>query len=132
MRFGLSVIAWLFAVSAAMAAPFATQDKFTVIYSFNGTDGTTPTSGLTLGPHNAFYGSTSTLVFKLTLDTKHRWQQKKIAPAIASPIICGLVAAIATYLAYRLTARAAEKQVSQGFKYGQVASASLVSRLPLA
>jgi hypothetical protein len=72
-----------------MAAPFATQDKFTVIYSFNGTDGTTPTSGLTLGPHNAFYGSTSTLVFKLTLDAKHRWQQKKIAPAIASLVGTG-------------------------------------------
>jgi inorganic phosphate transporter, PiT family len=52
---------------------------------------------------------------------------KVIAPALASPIICGLVAAMATYLAYRLTARAADHQVARGFRYGQVASASLVS-----
>jgi PiT family inorganic phosphate transporter len=52
---------------------------------------------------------------------------KVVVPAVASPIIAGIVAAVGTYLAYVITARAHEKRVGNGFRYGQVASASLVS-----
>ncbi len=52
---------------------------------------------------------------------------KVVIPAIASPIVAGLVAAVGTYLAYRITARRSEEAVSRGFRVGQIASASLVS-----
>jgi PiT family inorganic phosphate transporter len=52
---------------------------------------------------------------------------KVVIPAVASPIICGIVAAVGTYLAYTITVRSPEKRVAGGFRYGQVASASLVS-----
>ncbi|MFI9761972.1 anion permease [Streptomyces sp. NPDC051963] len=53
--------------------------------------------------------------------------EKVLIPAVASPVVAGVAALIATYLAYRLTARAREKSVTKGFRMGQIASASLVS-----
>ncbi|MGW2385545.1 anion permease [Streptomyces sp. NPDC001658] len=53
--------------------------------------------------------------------------EKVLIPAVASPIVAGVAALLATYLAYRLTARAREKSVTRGFRAGQIASASLVS-----
>ncbi|MFJ4922941.1 anion permease [Streptomyces sp. NPDC088725] len=52
---------------------------------------------------------------------------KVLLPAIASPLIAGLAALIATYTAYRITSRSRESSVNRGFRLGQVASASLVS-----
>lgn len=53
--------------------------------------------------------------------------QKILIPAVASPLVAGIAALLATYLAYRITARAREKSVTKGFRLGQIASASLVS-----
>ncbi|MGW7610668.1 anion permease [Streptomyces sp. NPDC054766] len=53
--------------------------------------------------------------------------EKILIPAVASPIVAGVAALLATYLAYRITARAREKSVTRGFRLGQIASASLVS-----
>ncbi|MYS20137.1 inorganic phosphate transporter, PiT family [Streptomyces sp. DvalAA-14] len=53
--------------------------------------------------------------------------EKILLPAVASPIVAGLAALGATYLAYRLTQRAKKDTVSRGFRAGQIASASLVS-----
>ncbi|WUH89084.1 inorganic phosphate transporter [Streptomyces sp. NBC_00433] len=53
--------------------------------------------------------------------------EKILIPAVASPVVAGLAALAATYLAYRITARASRDRVSKGFRAGQVASASLVS-----
>ncbi|GGJ11121.1 inorganic phosphate transporter [Streptomyces brasiliensis] len=53
--------------------------------------------------------------------------EKILIPAVASPVVAGLAALTATYLAYRLTARARKESVTKGFRLGQVASASLVS-----
>ncbi|GGV84472.1 inorganic phosphate transporter [Streptomyces massasporeus] len=53
--------------------------------------------------------------------------EKVLVPAVASPIVAGVAALIATYLAYRLTDRAREDSVTKGFRIGQIASASLVS-----
>jgi inorganic phosphate transporter, PiT family len=50
-----------------------------------------------------------------------------LLPAVVSPIIAGLVALIATYLAYRITARAARGTVTKGFKLGQIISGSMVA-----
>ncbi|TCC28002.1 inorganic phosphate transporter [Kribbella speibonae] len=53
--------------------------------------------------------------------------QKIIVPAVAAPIVAGVVALLGTFLAYKITARARKKSVNEGFRIGQIASASLVS-----
>jgi PiT family inorganic phosphate transporter len=53
--------------------------------------------------------------------------EKILIPAVASPLVAGLAALAATYLAYRITRRARHGTVSKGFRAGQIASASLVS-----
>src|ERR1700761_1539495 len=50
-----------------------------------------------------------------------------IAPAVLSPIICFLVAAIGTYLVYRLIRLLAPGEARRGYRYGQIGSAALVS-----
>jgi PiT family inorganic phosphate transporter len=53
--------------------------------------------------------------------------QKIIIPAVAAPIVAGVVALLGTFLAYKNTQRAQKKTVNDGFRFGQIASASLVS-----
>jgi inorganic phosphate transporter, PiT family len=53
--------------------------------------------------------------------------EKILIPAVASPIVAGIVALVATYLAYVITRPGREKEITRGFRYGQIASASLVS-----
>jgi PiT family inorganic phosphate transporter len=53
--------------------------------------------------------------------------QKIIVPAVAAPVVAGVVALLGTFLAYKITARARKKSVTEGFRAGQIASASLVS-----
>ncbi|WP_327232718.1 inorganic phosphate transporter [Streptomyces sp. NBC_01317] len=53
--------------------------------------------------------------------------EKILLPAVASPLIAGAAALMATYLAYRLTHRGRRSSVDRGFRLGQIASASLVS-----
>jgi PiT family inorganic phosphate transporter len=48
-------------------------------------------------------------------------------PAVASPVIAGLVSLLATYLSYRITRNADPRSVSKGFKYGQTVTACMVS-----
>lgn len=53
--------------------------------------------------------------------------EKVLVPAVASPVVAGVAALLATCLAYRLTDRVRRDSVTKGFRIGQVASASLVS-----
>jgi inorganic phosphate transporter, PiT family len=53
--------------------------------------------------------------------------EKILIPAVASPVVAGVAALIATYFAYRLTARGRADSVTRGFRLGQIGSASLVS-----
>ncbi|MFC6161035.1 anion permease [Kribbella sp. NPDC058693] len=53
--------------------------------------------------------------------------QKIIIPAVAAPIVAGVVALLGTFLAYKITHRAEKKTVTEGFRVGQIASASMVS-----
>jgi PiT family inorganic phosphate transporter len=53
--------------------------------------------------------------------------EKVLVPAVAAPLVAGLVAALATYLTYRLTRNGDPKTVESGYKAGQVVSAALVS-----
>jgi PiT family inorganic phosphate transporter len=57
----------------------------------------------------------------------HGLFQKVIIPAGISPIIAGLIAAIGTYLVYRITRAIPERTRSHGFRLGQIGSASMVS-----
>ncbi|MEV7980604.1 inorganic phosphate transporter [Streptomyces sp. NPDC086519] len=53
--------------------------------------------------------------------------EKIIIPAFASPVVAGVAALVATYSAYKLTARGRADSVNRGFRLGQIGSASLVS-----
>jgi PiT family inorganic phosphate transporter len=52
---------------------------------------------------------------------------KVILPAILSPVIAGVVAAAGTWLIYRVTIGVAKRFTDNGFRWGQIGSASLVS-----
>ena len=53
--------------------------------------------------------------------------EKVLIPAVASPVIAGLIAMTATYLTYRMIRTSDRKVVSSGFRVGQIVSAGLVS-----
>ncbi|WP_019932612.1 inorganic phosphate transporter [Nocardia sp. BMG111209] len=52
---------------------------------------------------------------------------KILVPAVLSPVVAALVAAIATRLVYRITATSDRRVVDNAFRWGQIGSASLVS-----
>jgi inorganic phosphate transporter, PiT family len=53
--------------------------------------------------------------------------QSVLIPAILSPFICMAVAAISTFIVYRLTKAIGEGRSKKGYRFGQIFSASLVS-----
>jgi PiT family inorganic phosphate transporter len=52
---------------------------------------------------------------------------KVILPAVASPVIAGVVAAVGTWLIFRIVSHLATEFADQGFRWGQIGSASLVA-----
>jgi PiT family inorganic phosphate transporter len=52
---------------------------------------------------------------------------KVLLPAVLSPVIAGAVAAVGTWLIYRVTLSVAARFTGNGFRWGQIGSASLVS-----
>ncbi|MET3804180.1 PiT family inorganic phosphate transporter [Nakamurella sp. UYEF19] len=50
-----------------------------------------------------------------------------VIPAILSPIVALIIAAVGTWLVFRITNRTPEKAREKGFRWGQIGSASLVS-----
>ncbi|MFD9664450.1 anion permease [Rhodococcus sp. NPDC059968] len=52
---------------------------------------------------------------------------KIVIPAVLAPVVAALVAAIGTWLIYRITAGVEENAKEDGFRWGQIGSASLVS-----
>ena len=52
---------------------------------------------------------------------------KVILPALMSPVIAGVVAATGTWIIYRITVGVAQRFTDNGFRWGQIGSASLVS-----
>jgi inorganic phosphate transporter, PiT family len=52
---------------------------------------------------------------------------KVLLPLALSPIVAGLIALVATRLAYSITARADERTATRGFRAAQVVSASMVA-----
>jgi PiT family inorganic phosphate transporter len=57
----------------------------------------------------------------------HALAQSVLAPAVLSPFIALLVAALATFLAYRLIRLLTDDFARKGYRYGQIGSAALVS-----
>src|SRR4029079_19406796 len=55
---------------------------------------------------------------------------KVIVPAVAAPVIACLVAACGTWLVYRITRSVMAKRREEGFRWGQIATASLVALSP--
>ena len=53
--------------------------------------------------------------------------QKILIPAVAAPVIACLVAACGTWLVYRITRHVLKKRREEGFRWGQIATASLVA-----
>jgi PiT family inorganic phosphate transporter len=52
---------------------------------------------------------------------------KVILPAFMSPVIAGAVAATGTWLIYKVTVGLAQRYTDNGFRWGQIGSASLIS-----
>jgi PiT family inorganic phosphate transporter len=52
---------------------------------------------------------------------------KVILPALMSPVLAGIVAAIGTWLVFRVIGNLAGRGINHGFRIGQIGSASLVS-----
>ncbi|MCJ1687988.1 inorganic phosphate transporter [Rathayibacter sp. VKM Ac-2927] len=52
---------------------------------------------------------------------------KVILPALMSPVLAGAVAAIGTWLVFRVIGNLADRRIHRGFRIGQIGSASLVS-----
>ncbi len=52
---------------------------------------------------------------------------KVLIPAVAAPVIAGLVAACGTWLVYRVTRKVLPRRREEGFRWGQIATASLVA-----
>jgi PiT family inorganic phosphate transporter len=52
---------------------------------------------------------------------------KVLIPAVASPFIAGLIAAVGTWIVYRVTRNVAKKRREDGFRWGQIVTASLVA-----
>lgn len=62
--------------------------------------------------------------------TRVNWSglvDKVLLPAVASPFVAGLVAAIGTFLIYRITRKVGDKEKEGSFRWGQIGTASLVS-----
>jgi PiT family inorganic phosphate transporter len=57
----------------------------------------------------------------------HSIVAKVVIPAVLSPVLAGLVAALATRLSYRIVDKRAQRRGQRYFRFGQLASASLVS-----
>ena len=52
---------------------------------------------------------------------------KVLLPALLSPVIAGVTAAVGTWLIYKVTVGVAQRYTEEGFRWGQIGSASLVS-----
>jgi PiT family inorganic phosphate transporter len=57
----------------------------------------------------------------------HNVAAKVVIPAVLSPVIAILIAAVGTYLVYALTRGVGKKAREHGFRLGQIGSASMVS-----
>lgn len=79
--------------------------------------------------HALFGGLIGSTIAALGIDGV-KWDgvmEKVILPAVAAPVVAGLIAAVGTWLIYRIVANIPDENRESGFRWGQIGSASLVS-----
>ncbi|MBA2811184.1 inorganic phosphate transporter [Streptomyces sp. KM273126] len=123
-------------VAATISNGLVNDSKVSLVMIFAGLVGailwnlTTWLFGLPSSSSHALFGGLIGAVWVGAGGSAIRFTQlveKIVIPAIASPILACGVALVATYLAYKITQRTAERKVNKGFRAGQVGSASLVA-----
>ncbi len=80
--------------------------------------------------HALFGGLIGAAIAGLGFTSGVNWQlvlTSIVLPAVLSPVVACIIAAAGTWLVYRITARVAGRRRENGFRWGQVGSASLVS-----
>ena len=79
--------------------------------------------------HALFGGLIGSAIAALGLDGV-KWDgvlSSVVLPALFAPVVAGLVAAVGTWLVFKITVRVATDSREKGFRWGQIGSASLVS-----
>ena len=79
--------------------------------------------------HALFGGLIGSTIAALGIDGV-KWAgvlEKVVLPAVAAPVVAGLIAAVGTWLIYRIVANIPDENREAGFRWGQIGSASLVS-----
>ncbi len=79
--------------------------------------------------HALFGGLIGAAIAALGIDGV-RWAgvvEKVVLPAVAAPVVAGLIAAVGTWIIYRIVATVPDEHREAGFRWGQIGSASLVS-----
>jgi inorganic phosphate transporter, PiT family len=124
------------AVAATIAKGIVNQNEVTIVVVFAGLAGgvawnvTTWYFGIPSSSSHALIGGVIGATLVNSGGSAVLWHgvaSKVFLPAIFAPIIAALVAASATWLAYRLTKKAHGTVRTTGFRWGQVGTASLVS-----
>ncbi len=124
------------AVAATIAKGIVNQDAVTITVVFAGLAGgvawnvTTWYFGIPSSSSHALIGGVIGATLVNAGGSAVLWHgvaSKVFIPAVFAPIIAALVAAIATWLAYRLTRRAHGTVRTTGFRWGQIGTATLVS-----
>jgi inorganic phosphate transporter, PiT family len=125
-----------FSVAATIASGLVDTGKVTLTVVFAGLVGgiawnlATWYLGIPSSSSHALIGGVvgSTIAAASTGAVKwHGLVSKVVLPAVASPIVAGVVATVGTYLVYRLTRSVGDGVRTRGFRLGQIGSASMVS-----
>ncbi|PBC69892.1 PiT family inorganic phosphate transporter [Streptomyces sp. TLI_235] len=124
------------AVAAAVASGLVDSQDVTLTVVMAGLTGsilwnlTTWFLGIPSSSSHALIGGVVGATMAAAGGSAVKWQglvSKVIVPAALAPFIAGTVAAVGTYLVYRLTRDVAEGPRRHGFRLGQVGSACMVS-----
>jgi PiT family inorganic phosphate transporter len=123
-------------VAATVAGGIVDADAVTPIVVFGGLVGAVAWNlgtwwfGLPSSSSHALIGGVigATLVAKGTGAVEFDGIVSKVlVPAVASPVVAGLIAAAGVYLIYRIVRSFREQQVEREFRWAQVASSSMVA-----
>jgi PiT family inorganic phosphate transporter len=125
-----------FSVAATIASGLVQTHKVTLIVVFGGLAGGiawnlfTWLAGIPSSSSHALIGGVIGSTLAAAGGSAVKWHglvSKVVLPAVLSPPIAFGVAAVGTYLVYRLTRQVTDNARSHGFRWGQIGSASMVS-----
>jgi PiT family inorganic phosphate transporter len=125
-----------FSVAATIASGLVQTGKVTLIVVFGGLAGGiawnlfTWLAGIPSSSSHALIGGVVGSTIAAAGGSAVKWHglvSKVVVPAVLSPPIAFAVAAVGTYLVYRLTRQVTNDARTHGFRWGQIGSASMVS-----